>query len=175
RTRQPGAGQHAAPNVATEMAEDERSEPTQEHPAPEMEEVEHGVVTSAPDYQGRGRGGRPMEPPRPHVADHSVRDGGVFDPFKGLDVEPPASESVSHPPPPPSAPGPRLLAPERRKHSDTEETAVLDKKALRQQAGIGNADATLETADPFSATPDPFSATPDPFAPAPEAAERTSS
>jgi tetratricopeptide (TPR) repeat protein len=158
----PTASVHIDPGV-----DEEKAEPTQEHPAPEMPEVDHGVVTSAPSYQGRPRGGgRPVEAPRPPgSADHPVPEGAMYDPFKGLDVEPPASESVSHPPPPPSAPGPRLLAPERRKHSDTDETAILDKKAIERQAGVGNADSTLETADPFSATPDPFSATPDPFAP----------
>ena len=156
-----------APPVDIDLGlDDERAEPTADHPGPDLHPEDPSVVTSAPEFMARMRGvGRAVEAPRPS-SDHPVGEGEMYDPFKGLDVEPPVSESVGRRPPS-NAPGPRLLAPEARKHSDTEETAIIDRKMLK---GIpvkraADPDATLETADPFGATPDPFAGTPDPYAP----------
>ncbi len=141
---------------------DERAEPTADHPPPALDDEDPSVVTSAPDFLAKVRAAtRPVETRGPAI-EHHVGDGEMFDPFRGMDVEPPVSESVKRPPS--NAPGPRLLAPERRKHSDSDETAVFDKRALRPpEARPLDPDATSETAaDPFAASADPFGA-PDPF------------
>jgi len=180
----PAPVQHAAPPVEIDLLGlEDSSEPTAEHPHPDHAPIEEdGVVTSAPDYQGRLRsGGRPVEQPA-RVPDQQVGEGEMFDPFKGLDTEPPVSDSLRPPPPkralartpsapPPEGPGPKLLEPQARKHSPEEVTKVIDRSQLAPPRGRPavpvvpkvSADATVETVDPF--------ATADPFGPPPEAAE----
>ncbi|MBI2391367.1 MAG: hypothetical protein HYV09_17385 [Deltaproteobacteria bacterium] len=136
--------------------EDAGEEHTQEHPGPQVEDS--SVVTSAPDVRTRGAG-KPADvrAPAARTAEAPVRDG-KFDPFHGMDLEPPVSETVG---------GPKLIAPEQRVHSADDATAVFDKKLLglphtAPRAAPRDADATIETATPFAGA-DPF-ATRDPFA-----------
>lgn len=133
-------------------------ERTEEHAEPTHEESDPSVVTSAPDFVHQVRGGRPAAELKAAPRVEAPLKDGKFDPFHGMDLEPPVSESVA----------PRkLLAPENRKHSPEEPTAIFDKKTLGfanapKADEPGEADSTIETAplvaeDPF-ATSDPFAA-----------------
>ncbi|MGZ3422769.1 MAG: hypothetical protein ACXVEE_33225 [Polyangiales bacterium] len=142
-------------------------EQTSEHPGPEAEDP--SVVTSAPEVV-RSLRARPQEvEAKSHPPEAPVQRDGRFDPFHGLDLEPPVSETVGRK----ANEGPQLLAPAERKHSPEDETAIFDKRAL-MAAGAAqprrDADSTLETADPFGGVQDPF-ATPDPFGAGEEAPE----
>ncbi|MGZ3474237.1 MAG: hypothetical protein ACXWUG_07935, partial [Polyangiales bacterium] len=142
-------------------------EQTSEHPGPEAEDP--SVVTSAPEVV-RSLRARPQEvEAKSHPPEAPVQRDGRFDPFHGLDLEPPVSETVGRK----ANEGPQLLAPTERKHSPEDETAIFDKRAL-MAAGAAqprrDADSTLETADPFGGVQDPF-ATPDPFGAGEEAPE----
>jgi tetratricopeptide (TPR) repeat protein len=131
---------------AMDEAPEER---TEEHGAP-PHATESSVVTSAPHVGTQMRGlGRQVTDLKPAVRIEAPLRDGKFDPFHGMDIEPPASESVV----------PRkLLEPEQRKYDAEDQTAILDKKALFGTKKP-DPDATLETpfahGDPF-ATRDPF-------------------
>jgi tetratricopeptide (TPR) repeat protein len=138
-------------------------ERTEEHAElPPQEDADPSVVTSAPEYLRQRAIARAPSTAELKAAgapppDAPVRDG-KFDPFHGMDVEPPVSENFS----------PRkLLEPEERKHSAEEPTAVVDKKALfgalktKQPVDKQDADSTVKTApvmaEDLFATRDPFS------------------
>ncbi len=136
---------------AMDEAPEERTEEHGSIPEPE----DPSVVTSAPDVVTRARAlGRNATGLKPAAnVDAPVRDG-KFDPFHGMDLEPPASETVA----------PRkLIEPEHRRFSPEDQTAILDKDAVwgAEKAKKPDPDATLETPfvhhDPF-ATNDPFAA-----------------
>jgi len=130
--------------------DDAAEEHTEEHPPILSEEPEPSVITSAPDVVTRGLRRAPTDMKPVVRVDAPVRDG-KFDPFHGMDVEPPASETVG---------SRKLLEPEQRRYGAEDQTAVLDKKQLFGAAAKKpDPDATLET--PF-AHQDPF-ATNDPF------------
>jgi tetratricopeptide (TPR) repeat protein len=159
----PAAGNKAKPAPAPPPApipilDEQPDEQTSEHPAPEPEDP--SVVTSAPEVV-RSLRAKHSEVEKSIPPEAPVRDG-KFDPFHGMDLEPPVSETVGRR----AGEGPQLLAPEERRHSPEDETAILDKRALfaGQPAKYKgkDADATEETADPFASVQDPF-ASPDPF------------
>lgn len=156
KPKEPEAPKPQAPPVEIDMGAlgDAPEERTEEH-AGAHEEPDPSVVTSAPDFVRQARPGRGAPDLKaPARVDAPGRDG-KFDPFHGMDLEPPVSETV----------GPRkLIEPEDRKHSPEEPTAILDKRALFGAAKPkqDDADRTLETAPVLSE--DPF-ATKDPFAP----------
>jgi tetratricopeptide (TPR) repeat protein len=112
------------------------------------------VITSAPEIVRQLRGEpKPVERPAAKVADQPVAEGEMFDPFKELSTEPAASEVVGKTPVPESEkPGPQLLAPTTRRHSESEETAIIDKAALHDEIA---AEAGV-VADPFAPAADPF-------------------
>lgn len=165
----PSQGKATSPGgVSVEIDDEGGEEHTAEHPAPEPEDP--SVVTSAPEVVRHIRNlGKSTHDLRPEPQrTHDVREGEMFDPFQGLDLEPPASANVAPPPE-----GPRLLSPERRRHNPEDETAILDKNTLLARAraeaakmGIPHvgpahdADSTAETADPFASAPDPFAGGP---------------
>lgn len=133
--------------------EEAPEEHTEEHPP--MPPEDPSVVTSAPDVvqKLRAKSADVRPPAAAKPAEAPLRDG-KFDPFHGMDLEPPASESVG---------APKLIEPENRKHSADEPTAVFDKKILSAAMPKRDPDATLETPDPFAPPVDLF-ATKDPFA-----------
>lgn len=143
----------------------------------DADDPDASVITSAPDVVMKLRTGpmKPIERPVMKQLDHSVAEGEMFDPFKGMSTEPAASEAVAKTPtPPPEKQGPQLLAPSARRHSESEETAILDKARIREEMDAATAAVAATAAsagvasDPFGAT-DPF-ATPPPPEPAPEPA-----
>jgi tetratricopeptide (TPR) repeat protein len=143
----------------------------------DADDPDASVITSAPDVVKQLRTGsmKSIERPVMKQVDHSVAEGEMFDPFKGLSTEPAASEAVAKTPtPPPEKPGPQLLAPSARRHSESEETAILDKARIQEEMDAATAAVAATAAsagvasDPFGAT-DPF-ATPLPPDPAPEPA-----
>ncbi len=107
------------------------------------------VVTSAPDVgnQLRAAIAKPVERPLPKPTEHAVGEGELFDPFKELSTEPPASEAIERTPKPEEGEklGPQLLSPTAREHSESEETAVLDKDSLRAEMDAALAGAAAKS------------------------------
>ncbi len=131
----------------------------------DLDAEDASVITSAPDVVMKLRTGpmKPIERPVMKQVDHSVAEGEMFDPFKGLSTEPAASEAAVHTPAPDSEkPGPQLLAPSARRHSESEETAILDKARIQEEMDAATA-AVAATAANAGVTADPFGAS-DPFA-----------
>ncbi len=153
-------------------------EETASHANPEAEDP--SVVTSAPEFLAKLRkapaGAEPAVARAP--LDPSLGDPEQFDPFKHLDIEPPASQTLEPKPasrPRPedlAGPGPQLLAPDSREHSETAETKILDRKALapaeaRAIAEEAASASAHEASDPFAAETAvfvPAGAGSDPFA-----------
>lgn len=160
RRSNPGAKKAEPPKVEIDLAAlaDAPEEHTEEHSElPPQDDADPSVVTSAPEYTRQRTAARAANEVKvqPPLVEAPLRDG-KYDPFHGMDLEPPVSEGLT----------PRkLLEPEHRHHSAEEPTAILDKKALFGAAGAPkkpvDADATIETsplppeADLF-ATNDPF-------------------
>jgi cellulose synthase operon protein C len=156
--KEPEPQKPAAPPVAIDMGGlgDAPEERTEEH-SPAHEEPEPSVVTSAPDFIRQRTGPNRVVDLKPAArVDAPVRDG-KFDPFHGMDLEPPVSETMSPK---------KLIEPEDRMHSTEEPTAILDKRVLfGTKPKQDDADRTLETTpiipeDPF-ATRDPFASADD--------------
>lgn len=152
-SRKPARRPEPKPSPAVEVDLDSMDEDSKLDAGPE----DASVITSAPEIVRQLRTEpKPVERPVVKPTDHSVAEGEMFDPFKELSTEPAASETVGATPVPISEkPGPQLLAPTARKHSESEETAIIDKASLREEL----AGADLAT-DPFAPAADPFQAPP---------------